>query len=193
MNETWRDYYDQLLLEIDCILRSGSTGTEQIEAWFRCTLGYWTRLRTAVRQTGFASDSEETHFFKTIKPRFTGRLEYYTLLYNFELFHPIDEPAELEFYCCREQQKITRFRSEHQAFLRYSASGKTDKDTLFFLRRNDAEEARPYARVFDQGAEFSSAYDWILTLELGYNLYSQFLCTQLQSLHVNGKPPESLS
>ena len=134
-----------------------------------------------VGPVGFPGDPEEIDFFKRIKPSFTGQLEYYMLVYQYQLFCPWGD-TDVAGYRQKEQKKIERFRETHAPFLNYCASGQTDKDAVFFLRKyyiNDGDqEPRPYVRMHDKDPKWMSSYDWILTLNVGFDLYEQFLLLQ---------------
>jgi hypothetical protein len=180
MIDNWLEYCHQLYQELTLLLCSELSGTERIEACFKCTLLHLAKLKQLVNQTGFTDDPEEIHFFKHIKPQFTGRLEYYTLIYNFQLFHPIDNPFDLYAYCHRERQKVVKFTRDQETFIQYYTEGRTDHDALFFLRRNYEAESRPYSRVFDQDPGFAAAFDWIAALHIGNDLYDRFLLEQMK-------------
>ncbi|HEX2630695.1 MAG TPA: RteC domain-containing protein [Chitinophagaceae bacterium] len=63
---------------------------------------YWTSIQEILIAYEFAGNAEEIHFFKWIKPLFTGEKEYYSLLHHAELFSTADpafwqrQPARLE-------------------------------------------------------------------------------------------------
>lgn len=49
-------------------------------------------------QFHFARDEEEIYFFKFLKPKFTGELQYYKKLYQAILFKPTEKNELIRFY-----------------------------------------------------------------------------------------------
>jgi hypothetical protein len=48
---------------------------------FRSGIDHCNKLKENIRRERFVIDEEEIHFFKDVKPRFTGGIDYYTERY----------------------------------------------------------------------------------------------------------------
>jgi RteC protein len=175
MNEQWKELYKGLCTETGRIHGSGPGGMEQTESLFKCCLGYWDLCKAIIRSKGFDDDSAEIDFFKLIKPKFTGLLEFYFLVYQYQLFCPAGDAAESAAFADNELRKIVRFRVMHQSFIQYIMGGGTDQDADLFLRRNRPDQRLTYMRPHDMDPALTTAGDWILTLHIGNELYERFL------------------
>jgi hypothetical protein len=175
MNEKFQELYERLDNEMLAIQRSGLSEQEKTEACFKGCLDYLPLLKEVIQHNPFACDREEIDFFKYIKPQFTGQLEFYTQVYQYQLFCPVSDPVQAVQFRAKELRRIERFREMHAEFIRYYTSGATSRDAVFFLRRYYEEPVVPCTKVFDIDPEMSSSYDWILTQLVGYGLYEQFL------------------
>jgi len=175
MQDLWPPLFAALCLDLDCLQREMAPGPGQTEACFKICLHHWTLLRELVKLEGFADDAAEIHFFKDVKPRFTGLLEFYHLVYFHQLFCPAGGPVDIEAFEQHERLKIERFREAHAGFIAYYEEGATDQDTGYFLRRHRPPDPPPYVRVYDSDPEFLTAADWIVTLYIGYSRYEGYL------------------
>jgi len=72
---------------------------------------------------------DEILFFKTIKPKFVGELEFYHRLYHAQLFG--DNTIA---YYSREITRMEKILAEHCAFVNYYKSNSTDNDHSWFTR-----------------------------------------------------------
>jgi len=175
MQDLWPPLFAALRLDLDHLQRETAPGSEQTEACFKVCLHHWTLVRELVKLEGFAGEAAEIHFFKDIKPRFTGLLEFYHLVYFHQLFCPAGGPADIAEFERNERLKIERFRKAHAGFIAYYEAGATDQDATYFLRRHRPEEPPPYARVYDMDPALLTAEDWMVTLYMGYERYEKYL------------------
>ena len=128
-----------------------------------------------VREIGFDDDAAEIRFFRLFKPRFTGQLEYYSLVYQYQLFLPPGDAREQVTFRVRERGKIDRFHLTHAAFIAYYNSGQKYNDPQYFLQRHFDPDQPGYVRPFDRDPAFRTTADWILTVLTGDDLYEKFL------------------
>jgi hypothetical protein len=175
MQDLWPPLFTVLCLELDRIQEDTAPGSDQTEACFKACLHHWTLVRELARLQDFESDGAEIHFFRKIKPLFTGLLEYYHLVYFHQLFCPAGGSAEILAFEQNERLKIERFRKVHAAFIAYYEAGATGEDAAYFLRRHRPPEPPPYVRVYDMDPEFLTAGDWMVTLYIGYARYEKYL------------------
>lgn len=175
MEDFWPPLFTHLCLELDGIQREMELGPEQAEACFKSCLRQWTLVKELARLQDFSDETAEIHFFKEVKPLFTGLLEFYHLVYFHQLFCPAGGPGDIFDFERNERLKIERFRKAHAAFIAYYEAGATDQDTAYFLRRHRSAEPPPYVRVYDMDPEFLTAADWMVTLYIGYSRYAAYL------------------
>ena len=76
------ELYQQLLSEVYQCRRLDLSPSSRIAFCFKISVDYWNKLRLYAKDHGFANEEDEIWFFKTIKPKFTALIEYYTLVYN---------------------------------------------------------------------------------------------------------------
>jgi len=175
MQDLWPPLFTALCTELDRIQQGTAPGSDQTEACFKSCLHHWRLIKELSRLQDFESDTTEIHFFKVVKPLFTGQLEFYHLVYFHQLFCPAGGPADILSFEQNERLKIERFRKAHAAFIAYHEAGATDQDAAYFLRRHRPVEPPPYVRVYDMDPEFLTAADWMVTLYIGYSRYEAYL------------------
>jgi RteC protein len=181
INEKLEDLFENLLHDSDHIRKQRwIPETERTESCFRCCQEYWELVKEMLARSEFLDDREEVKFFKYIKPRFTGQLEYYTLVYHYLLFcSEIGSVGRVEL-TNNELRKIGLFRYVHAEFINYMASATTDRDAWYFLRRNaSSEKTSPFNKIFDTDMASSSSKDWVLTQLTGYGLYAEYMKAKL--------------
>src|SRR5690349_83266 len=61
-----------------------------IEWAFVLLIQAWERIEKRANDYSFLNHQDEICFYKTLKPRFTGLIDYFTLLYTSLLFQPDD-------------------------------------------------------------------------------------------------------
>jgi hypothetical protein len=193
MEEKWKVLYDDLHREITQTLRGTPLTVEDTETGYKIALGYWEKAKALVRQDGFRDEEQEVAFFSTIKPQFTGTLEYFMLLYQHRLFCPPGKPDAGSFRH-HELGKIRRFCDVHANFIRFYRS--RSKDTVlaeqYFLRRMFNPDRRTFVRPFDANPDYFTNGDWIVTQFIGNLRYQRFLLNERrQSTKLQG--PEQLS
>jgi hypothetical protein len=149
-------------------------GTEMTEQCYQVAARYWERVRHLVRQSGFPDDSREIEFFKNIKPGFTSLLEYYLLLYRFQV-HADADSATQEQFRQDELDRIRKFRETHASFIIYYEQGRTEWDDLYFLRRKFNKVQRPPSQIYDRVTDFWTNGDWIVTLLNANRRFELFL------------------
>jgi hypothetical protein len=174
MNANFLELYEALVRDINAILARDLSDKEKMELCFRCCIEHWNRLKEEIKSEGFASDAEEIHFFRNIKPRFTGEIEYYTQRYHAILFLPPADASSRQDFWEGEIGRIDKFFGSFHIFFAYYSSGKTDQDDRYFLRRNSDGSNLAHANVFDMDQATATSHDWLLTNKIGYEKYKKF-------------------
>jgi hypothetical protein len=182
MTVNFPDLYESLVRDINHILYRDLSEKEKMELCFRCSIEHWNRLKEEIKGQGFDSDEEEIHFFKQIKPRFTGEIEYYTQRYHALLFLPETDKQEQLFFWEGELGRIDKFFVSYHAFLEYYGSSKTNLDHRYFLRRNNDGSNLAHANVFDLDQQTAASHDWLLTNMIGYQKYKKFILAEMEKL-----------
>jgi hypothetical protein len=180
MNANFLELYEGLVRDINAILKKDSSDKEKMESCFRCGIEHWNRLKEKIKHEGFDSDAEEIHFFKDIKPRFTGEIEYYTQRYHAILFLPESDKQAQQFFWDGELGRLEKFFGSYHVFFDYYKTGKTDQDSRYFLRRNSDGSNIAHANVFDMDQQTATSHDWLLTNMIGYEKYKKFVLEEMK-------------
>jgi hypothetical protein len=109
-----------------------------IEWGFGIATKSWFRIQQEVDGYLFADQEEEIGFYKTLKPKFIGLMDFFTLLYRSVLFQPEGAPGKKEYWK-REQTTCKNFLSKHSAFCQYYEQGKTSMDHIYFVQHNNQQ------------------------------------------------------
>src|ERR1700722_7206859 len=124
MNANFLELYEGLVRDINAILKTSSSDKEKMESCFRSGIDHWNKLKEKIKREGFASEEEEIHFFKNVKPRFTGEIEYYTQRYHAILFLPeTDKQSQINFWE-GELGRLDKFFGSYHEFFQYYHSKK---------------------------------------------------------------------
>jgi hypothetical protein len=172
MSPEYQEFYQQLLTAFHSHNAADRTEMERIEACFKSSLECWTSVCEHA-QKGFSEESSEIHFFKEVKPVFTGYIEYYTYRYHAVLFQPEEDMLEWKRFWRWEQKKIERFYENNREFCVYMESGDTSRDHEFFLRTQDGgcSEGMPH----DPDWALISPKDHVAMLLKAYQLYEEYI------------------
>src|ERR1700722_4479009 len=180
MNANFLELYEALVRDINAILQTSSSEKEKMESCFRAGIDHWNKLKEKIKREGFGSEEEEIHFFKNIKPRFTGEIEYYTQRYHAILFLPeTDTKSQTDFWE-GELSRLDKFFGSYHEFFTYYHAKKTDRDHAYFLRAGSDGSNIPRANVFDLDPETSTSHDWLLTNMIGYEKYKKYVLAALK-------------
>jgi hypothetical protein len=108
-----------------------------IEWGFAATMQAWLNIEKKIEGYQFMGQPEEVCFYKSQKPRFTGLIDYFTLLYKSVLFQPEEYEAR-GAYWKNELNTCIEFISKFKiAQLKYKQQQPdTDK---YFLQQNNQQ------------------------------------------------------
>jgi hypothetical protein len=179
MKETILSLYEEMERAIVKITTSAS-GPAVTEQYYQVTDQYWQLAKQQVRQSGFADDMAEIEFFKHLKPKFTGPLEYYLLLFRYQKYVEAG-PAALEKLRLEELDRIHQFKEKHAVFIDYYEQGRTEWDDVYFLRRKFNRVQRPPSQVYDRVTDYWTNGDWIVTLYLANKRLETFIQSGIPS------------
>jgi hypothetical protein len=159
---------------IAALTKAAGLGLESTQKCFEICNRAWGHVKKIVRNHGFTSDTEEIEFFKTLKPKFTGPLEFYLLLFRYRMFESGD-PAVFRDYCENELRRLADFRKQHGILIDYCEQGRTDWDAEYFLHRNLQRRMRRVSQMYDRAIDLWTTGDWIVTTATAHKLLEPFL------------------
>jgi hypothetical protein len=151
-----------------------ATGTVRTEKCFQIAADYWLLVKQYIRQIGFPDDNAEIDFFKNQKAKFTAPLEYYLLVFRYQV-HADAGTVVLDRFRREETDRIRKFREAHAIFITYYEAARTDWDDHYFLRRKFHKVQRPPSQVYDRATDFWTNGDWILTFLYANRRFEQFI------------------
>ncbi len=182
MNTNYLGQYERMVTGLNEILKKEINDKEKMELCFRCCIDNWNILKEKIISRGFESDANEILFFKSTKPRFTGEIEYYIQRYHALQFLPEKEKQLQINFWHGELSRLDKFFAAWQEFFTYHKSGKTDRDELYFLRRNNDGSNINHAAVYDLDQRAASSHDWLLSCMIAYEKYKCHIDKELQRI-----------
>jgi hypothetical protein len=109
-----------------------------IEWGFGIATKTWFSIQQEVERYQFADQQEEISFYKTLKPKFIGLMDFFTLLYKSVLFQPDDSQEKKEYW--KDELTICKnFLLKHSAFCQYYEQGNTGMDHIYFVQQNNQQ------------------------------------------------------
>jgi hypothetical protein len=173
MNEPILQLHEEMIRAISRF-DGETTGTAKTDHCYRIAADYWQLAKEDIRVNGFPDDPAEIDFFRNQKAKFTGLLEYYLLLYRYQINADAGN-AMMEQFRQEETVRIRTFRETHAVFIHYYEEGRTDWDNHYFLRRKFHKVQRPAAQIYDRATDFWTNGDWIVTLLDANRRFEEFL------------------
>ena len=152
----------------------------RVESAFMLTMKHWRDVKSECWHNPFLTIEEEIDFFKNIKCHFTGRLAYYTILYEALISLPTDI-EDTPQYWRRELERYNRFVEKNKVFIHYLESGSQDLDAEFFLRKHLVQPVSVYVKVYDGDADFCTTRDPLVSACFAENAYKQYVLAKLHS------------
>jgi hypothetical protein len=107
--------YQEMLNETTLKNSRQSDFTGWVEHCFRVSVRAGIRLQKMIENNSFTDEQEKRWVLKALKPKFSGWVEYFTLIYTAELFVPGDLINKLEYWN-RELGKTWNFLMKHEEF-----------------------------------------------------------------------------
>lgn len=186
MKEQYRQLYEKMLVEMEACGKRFSTEKEQVECCFQTCERYWNALLKLLNHRQFRTVSDQIWFFKTVKPAFTGLLEYFALVYKAALFHPEtgSDIHEIRNFWKKELRHAEKFLSENEQFYTYYKTGRTEMDEVYFVRASDPcdPSAQPIHRNHYAGAFFqnNSTHDGIFAAIMARDKYLGYVKRKIE-------------
>ncbi|WP_166437082.1 RteC domain-containing protein [Niastella caeni] len=130
--------YRKMLQQLAGFENTATDEKKWIEWGFCVATKTWFRIQAEVDSYQFADQLEEINFYKTLKPKFIGLMDFFSLLYKTVLFQPDDSEGKMEYW--KEELAICKnFLLKHSAFCQYYKQGYTGMDHIYFVHENNRE------------------------------------------------------
>jgi hypothetical protein len=168
------ELYQDMMNQIYQCRKLDLSSTGRITYCFKVAIEHWDRLREKVKSRRFVNKAEEIWFFRTMKPRFTCLIEYYTLVYHAELFIISLEEEDIPPFLEKENERIKNFHLCNQDFIDYYSNGRTDCDPLYFTRNRQSppnNKSRPY----DAEPAAISSHDHLVSSIMAFEMYAAYI------------------
>lgn len=187
--------YQNLLLDfearLDClengkgdVLYKAETGKTIVE---KCLL----KLREEVSKKEFASQADEIHFFKHVKPQIYSKLIYYGKLFEIESKRPRGSHAHQIKYFNKQMQRYKSFFSYNIEFYNYYRRGAMSKDDMPFVRGYYDLSLPVESYQFVTDKEFSTCQDATVATIMAFDMLIVYLQQVVDELKNTMEPPKS--
>ena len=149
-----------------------------IELGFGASMQAWLNIEKITNGYQFINQQEEVCFYKNQKPRFTGLIDYYTLLYKSVLFQPEDYTKRVEYWNNELNTSIAFISKVKKACLNYKQQ-QADTDT-YFLKHNNQQPLLfgSNASVFDFN---STSFSCLLGRLVALKKYKKYIQEKIYS------------
>lgn len=139
------------------------------------------RLKSVVQAYRFKSPEEEILFFKVWKPQISGLLIFYTRKYQIEK-KCAGKSASARYKYLRAEYARLNDSFKDVRFYEYYRSGKTELDSLYFIRENYDILADEHCRLWDRDATFTTLHDSSVAEILATDRLKEELTREIDSL-----------
>ena len=176
--------YKKLLQQLAGYETTPGDEKKWIEWGFGLTIKIWLNIQEEVAGYAFNDQQEEITFFKVLKPKFIGLMDYFTHLYKSALFQP-EDMQEKKDYWNHELVICNNFLSKHVSFCRYYEQGNTSMDHIYFMGENNQ-----HALVFGTGETVRHAItspSYLLARILSIKRYQHYIHEKICGL-TNTRP-----
>lgn len=171
---------DAMLEDVFRIFQDGPVTLETIDVAFHCCRDYWERARLVFERDPWRCEAEEIYFFKDAKPLFTGMMEYMVMRYQSMILLPRRLSLHTQFWL-DEHRLAEKFRHHHGDFCRYYHARNAHYDHHWFVRFGGTGLDKIHPRIYNQDLEYSSPKDWESAMLIAYELYEEFVQSQLMA------------
>lgn len=134
-----------------------------------------------IRVSGFSDPSEETEFFREVKPQLLGKLIYYNEVYRTETTCPVQGGRLYRKYFAAQLKLLKQNNANHldMDFYRYYRSGRTDRDHEFFQRGHVHFPTVLDSFYFEMDKEYSTYFDHLAARFVAQDLLYTYILSRL--------------
>lgn len=168
--------YKKVLLQLAYYETTAADEKKWIEWSFSFTTKTWLNIQEKVEGVAFADLQEEISFYKTLKPKFVGLIDFFTLLYRSILFQPEDIKEKREYWK-RELATCKNFLSKHKSFCRYYEQGETAMDPVYFVQQNNMQ---PLIFGINENIwHVTTSYSYLLARVISIKKYQRYVLQKI--------------
>ncbi len=165
--------YRQLEDDLELCNRDEPDNIRKTEKSFWISNQYWLRAKELYKNPEVKSESEEIHFFREVKPRFTSNIEYFAIL-NEALTFSEKNNAENPRFWDEEMSRFSRFRSKHSSFIIYIEGKNHVQDRKYFVKTCSYGHPAGPGLFYDSDLGRTTFYDTLLSRYYALKRYYQF-------------------
>lgn len=143
-----------------------------IERGFGVTMQAWLNIEKITDSYQFMNQEEEVCFYKTLKPRFTGLIDYFILTYKSVLFQP-DDYTKREAYWKSELKNCNKLISRLKTACLHYEQQQPDTD-IYFLQQNNQQPLILSINV-SHFTSTSTSYSYLLGRLIAMKKYKKFM------------------
>lgn len=139
-------------------------------------------IKNQISKVGFEDDSQEINFFKNIKPQILGKLIYYNKVFRTETSCPVNDGKMYYNFFSNELEELKLEYKEHicnSDFHRYYRSGRTDRDSEYFMLGKINYHNGLNSYVFEIDPGFSTYYDYKVARIIANELLYTYLLEKI--------------
>jgi hypothetical protein len=166
--------YQQLDEELQAILSNEPNPLKRMTATVSKVRSALQNLKEYLSKHPFATDTEEIHFFKNIKPKFYAKQIYHIELYKIEDAKPYGTVETIREYYEEELNIIRRFFRQNQFLYEYYRNEMVELDNLYFIRTATIQNIL-LPEVPEVHPEFSTSCDYLFSKFIAYELLQTYL------------------
>lgn len=173
--------YQQMQENLARYIKGGNCFINDIEQCFQLANLHWNKVKKKLNTYRFKNEENEIEFFKTIKPRFTSEIEYYSFLYHSLIFEPDGTDAAIDFWS-REYGRLQRFEEDNKSFLLCYQDDGCEMTPYYFLCKYYVPKNALDIKMYDAGTTAITNGDHLVACFLALKRYQPYAKKQLESL-----------
>lgn len=169
--------YDEMISKISDKSKQPNK-TDLVESCFWIASKYWELLKNSIDKSYFLDQIYEIKFFRTIKPKFTSQVQYYSMLAEAQLFVP--ESMDLQVIYWRDELKrYRRFCERFSEFVVYFDSKAVYLDSIYFVKVPPDWIPAFQPVTYDSDKNFCSTHDHLVRGLLAHRMYHAYVQEKL--------------
>lgn len=139
-------------------------------------------LREYIRSMTFENVKEEITFFKSIKPKICGELNFFRRQLEYIQEKPNISIGGQKDYIKKELRKLQLKKKKNLSFYRYTKQEETAFDEIYFVRGKEQLELFSFSEFLDTDIRFTTSHDLLACEVVTYDLLTQFYKQELHCL-----------
>lgn len=183
MNVRIRKIIDDLNEQLNFINIEQDNIIKRCEEAIKVILKATENIKAQVLKKPFNSQTEEIHFFKETKPKFTSKLIYYNKIYKIETKKPHGGRRAVKNYYKEELQKLKKFFDAELEFYKYYRTGSSYLDHKYFARGNFDIKLSLDSLYFESNHRFITLHSHKVAKILAHDLLEVYFEDKLNELN----------